>query len=141
MNENREWTPEIDAALKELTSSFGVVIRKQRLDAFGTFNRLAQPNGIVLVGDSIIEGFPIHELYRGPLLVYNRGISGDTSRDVLNRLEESVYALRPAKVFLLIGTNDIETSTDARMNSPGPAGSPVAIRSWPRPSPPIEAIM
>ena len=40
--------------------------------------------------------------------VANRGISGDTTRGVLLRLEEDVLALDPAAVVLLIGTNDLE---------------------------------
>ena len=40
--------------------------------------------------------------------VANRGISGDTTRGVLLRLEEDVLALHPTAVVLLIGTNDLE---------------------------------
>jgi lysophospholipase L1-like esterase len=40
--------------------------------------------------------------------VANRGISGDTSRGVLIRLEEDVLALDPAAVVVLIGTNDLD---------------------------------
>ena len=40
--------------------------------------------------------------------VANRGISGDTTRGVLIRLQEDVLALDPAAVVLLIGTNDLE---------------------------------
>ncbi len=40
-----------------------------------------------------------------------------------------------------MGTNDIDTRIDAAMNSVTSPGSPVAIRSWPNPRPPIEAIM
>ena len=40
--------------------------------------------------------------------VANRGISGDTTRGVLIRLQEDVLALNPTAVVLLIGTNDLE---------------------------------
>jgi len=40
--------------------------------------------------------------------IANRGISGDTSRGVLIRLQEDVLALHPQAVILLIGTNDLE---------------------------------
>ena len=40
--------------------------------------------------------------------VANRGISGDTTRGVLIRLEDDVLSLNPAAVVLLIGTNDLE---------------------------------
>jgi len=44
--------------------------------------------------------------------VANRGISGDTSRGVLIRVDEDVLALQPAAVVLLIGTNDLEEKAD-----------------------------
>src|SRR5258708_40100187 len=44
--------------------------------------------------------------------VANRGISGDTSRGVLIRLQEDVIALNPSAVVLLIGTNDLEEGAD-----------------------------
>ena len=40
--------------------------------------------------------------------VANRGIAGDTTRGVLIRLEDDVFAVNPSAVVLLIGTNDIE---------------------------------
>jgi hypothetical protein len=40
--------------------------------------------------------------------IANRGISGDTTRGVLIRLEADVLALDPKGVVLLIGTNDLE---------------------------------
>ena len=40
--------------------------------------------------------------------VANRGISGDTTRGILLRLQEDVLALDPAAVVLLAGTNDLE---------------------------------
>ncbi len=39
------------------------------------------------------------------------------------------------------GTNDIDTRIDATTNRTASFGSPVAIRSWPSPRPPIDAIM
>jgi lysophospholipase L1-like esterase len=60
---------------------------------------------IVMLGDSLTEGGNWHELvpeYR----TINRGISGDTSSSVLDRLQE-VIERRPKVVFLMVGTNDI----------------------------------
>lgn len=77
-----------------------------QLDDFNMFNAAVKKGGIAFVGDSITDFFRICEFYLKKR-VYNRGISGDTSQGVLNRLKESVYDLKPEKVFLLIGTNDI----------------------------------
>lgn len=63
---------------------------------------------LVFLGDSITEGWgdDFHEKFPG-VSVANRGISGDTSRGLLARLDEDVLALEPRGVVLLIGTNDI----------------------------------
>ena len=39
--------------------------------------------------------------------VYNRGISGDTSDRLLERLYDNVLSIEPKNIVLLIGTNDI----------------------------------
>jgi len=60
---------------------------------------------IVFLGDSITEGGIWEDLFPD-LPVRNRGISGDTTDGVLKRLQQ-VSQGRPAKMFLLIGTNDL----------------------------------
>jgi lysophospholipase L1-like esterase len=66
-------------------------------------------HAVVFLGDSITQGWGggLGAAFPG-LKVANRGISGDTTRGVLLRLEEDVLALDPAAVVLLIGTNDLE---------------------------------
>jgi lysophospholipase L1-like esterase len=44
--------------------------------------------------------------------VANRGISGDTTRGVLIRLQQDVLLLDPVGVVILIGTNDLEQGAD-----------------------------
>jgi len=64
---------------------------------------------IVFLGDSITQGW--HDNFDNAfpeLRTANRGISGDTTRGVLIRLQEDVIALNPAAVVLLIGTNDLD---------------------------------
>ena len=64
---------------------------------------------VVFLGDSITQGWGggLGAAFPG-VKVANRGISGDTSRGVLIRLNEDVLALDPAAVVLLIGTNDLD---------------------------------
>jgi lysophospholipase L1-like esterase len=64
---------------------------------------------VVFLGDSITQewGGGLGAAFPG-MQVANRGISGDTTRGVLIRLQEDVLALAPTAVVLLIGTNDIE---------------------------------
>src|ERR1051325_6983559 len=68
---------------------------------------------VVLLGDSITQGWG--EDFSGwfpGMKVANRGISGDTSRGVLIRMQEDVLALQPQAVVLLIGTNDLEEKAE-----------------------------
>ena len=60
---------------------------------------------IIFIGNSITDGGERSELFND-LKVKNRGISGDISAGVLNRLDE-VAKRKPSKVFLLIGVNDL----------------------------------
>jgi lysophospholipase L1-like esterase len=66
-------------------------------------------HAVVFLGDSITQGWgeDFSAWFPG-MRIANRGISGDTSRGVLVRLQEDVLALEPKAVVLLIGTNDLE---------------------------------
>lgn len=63
---------------------------------------------IILLGNSITNGCEWAELL-GNSNIKNRGISGDTTDGVLDRLSV-VTKGRPSKIFLLIGTNDLSRS-------------------------------
>lgn len=63
------------------------------------------PNEIIMLGNSITDGGEWNELLPG-FNVKNRGISGDVTSGVLYRLDE-VTNSKPAKIFLLIGINDL----------------------------------
>lgn len=64
---------------------------------------------LVFLGDSITQGWT--DAFHGhfaDLAKSNRGISGDTTRGVLIRMEKDVLSLNPTGIVLLIGTNDLE---------------------------------
>ncbi len=72
----------------------------------------AKPSQTVLLGDSITDFFNWYELFYDfsnvtGQAVYNRGISGDTTDRLLERLHDNVLNIKPKNVVLLIGTNDI----------------------------------
>ena len=60
---------------------------------------------IIFLGNSITDGCNWTELF-SDLRVKNRGISGDVTEGVLNRLDE-VTESNPSKVFIMIGINDL----------------------------------
>ncbi len=74
--------------------------------------KYALKNQTVLLGDSITDFFNYYELFydfckTSGQAVYNRGISGDTTDRLLERLYDNVLAIKPKNLVLLIGTNDI----------------------------------
>ena len=63
---------------------------------------------IVFIGDSITDLYVLDDHYSDlSLKCYNRGISGDTTFGVMDRLKVSLYDIDPSIVVLMIGTNDI----------------------------------
>ena len=69
------------------------------------------PNdNFLFFGDSITDFYSLEEYYDN-LPVVNSGISGNKTTDILNNMKERVYQYNPTKIFLLIGTNDLD-STD-----------------------------
>jgi lysophospholipase L1-like esterase len=76
-------------------------------------HRAQDQNGIVFVGDSITEGWQtLEQDFAGlPVKVVNRGIGGDTTPNLLYRLQGDVLDLHPRALVLLIGTNDLGEHT------------------------------
>lgn len=62
---------------------------------------------IVFMGDSITASCEWSEMFGNRSLILNRGIGGDTSAGAAMRAE-SIGALHPLAVFLMIGTNDLQ---------------------------------
>ena len=67
---------------------------------------------VIFLGDSLTDWLSLNELLPG-VNVINRGIAGDTTIGVINRIDE-VIRHKPAKIFLLIGTNDIAMGVSER---------------------------
>ncbi|MEM8988728.1 MAG: GDSL-type esterase/lipase family protein, partial [Pseudomonadota bacterium] len=76
---------------------------ERRIDAFEASKIDAVD--VVFLGDSITHEGMWSEYFPG-VTVLNRGIGGDTTEDLLERFE-GVAALKPAKLFLMIGVNDL----------------------------------
>lgn len=59
-----------------------------------------------------MEGFPIHEFQLTwnlgtERIIYNRGIGGTTTADLLQSMDTCIFDLQPSKLFINIGSNDI----------------------------------
>jgi lysophospholipase L1-like esterase len=71
----------------------------------------ASPARVVFLGDSITEAWALFEPdFFGPDAL-NRGISGQTTAQMLVRLRPDVLDLHPAVVHIMAGTNDIAGNT------------------------------
>lgn len=67
---------------------------------------------IVFLGDSITDAWPHASASPSPRREYiNRGISGQTTPQMLLRFRADVLDLKPAVVVILAGTNDIARNT------------------------------
>ena len=65
---------------------------------------------VVFFGDSITDFWKLDEAFPGKPYV-NRGISGQTTPQMLIRFRPDVIELKPAVVVILAGTNDIAGNT------------------------------
>lgn len=88
------------------------LVKTTKMNNFTYLNQRAKHNQVVLIGDSITEIYNHHDLFAeytatSGKLVYNRGISGDTSDRMLARLYDNALNINPSHIVMLIGTNDI----------------------------------
>ena len=69
---------------------------------------------IIFIGDSIVEYYPLQELFGTEKTIVNRGIRGYQTRLLLENLDAHLYGDAVDQIVLLIGTNDI--GKDVPMN-------------------------
>jgi lysophospholipase L1-like esterase len=67
---------------------------------------------VVFMGDSITDFWRLNEYFTGRDFV-NRGISGQTTTQMLGRFKQDVLDLKPKAVLILAGTNDIARGISA----------------------------
>ena len=66
---------------------------------------------VAFLGDSLTDGCDL-PLYYPDLVASNRGIGGDTTFGLENRLQTSLYDLKPKVAVMLIGGNNLDTMLD-----------------------------
>lgn len=81
-----------------------------QLGRYAADNPKVAPGGVVFLGDSITDAWKLGEYFPGKPYV-NRGISGQTTAQMLVRMMPDVIRLRPAAMILLAGTNDVARNT------------------------------
>lgn len=83
-----------------------------QLEQYRDENRRLPPPGaarprVIFLGDSLTQSWDLAGLGLDQLELLNRGISGQTSPQMLVRFRQDVVDLRPAVVHILAGTNDL----------------------------------
>ncbi|MDD7390338.1 MAG: GDSL-type esterase/lipase family protein [Lachnospiraceae bacterium] len=82
----------------------------RKLEIYRRKNQTAEKKQILFVGSSLMEMFPIEEFVQErnlPVTVYNRGVGGYKTEDLMQVLDICVYDLAPSRIFINIGTNDL----------------------------------
>ena len=84
--------------------------QQDKLERFRILNQNVKKGEILFTGSSLMEQFPVNELLMTngmDQVIYNRGIGGFTTTDMLEYMEEMVFGTEPSRIFINIGTNDI----------------------------------
>ena len=89
------------------TSLYFTYISPKVVEKTVTKEVVVMDDNYLFLGDSITDFYDLDEYYEG-LPVVNSGIGGNDTQDILDDMENRVYQYNPSKVFLLIGTNDID---------------------------------
>lgn len=86
------------------------LVKQRKIEQFRRLNRFAKKGQIVFAGSSLSEQFPLNELmldHGVHAVMYNRGVGGFTTQEFADNLDVLVLDLEPRKLFINIGTNDL----------------------------------
>lgn len=84
--------------------------KEEKLNRFKAMNKEVIPGQIVCAGSSLMEMFPVEKFVQESnrdLTIYNRGIGGYVTDELLSNIQVCILDLKPSKLFLNIGTNDL----------------------------------
>lgn len=84
--------------------------KSEKLKRYKVLNQYVKKRQILFMGSSLMEQFPIYEFmqqYDLKKAIYNRGVGGFTTEEMLQELDVMIFDLEPSKIFINIGTNDL----------------------------------
>ncbi len=85
-------------------------LKIQKIENYDIANTNVIKGETLFTGSSLMEHFPINEIlmnHKMHNVLYNRGIGGFTTLDMLQNMSTQIFDLEPSKIFINIGTNDI----------------------------------
>ncbi len=87
--------------------------KDKKAASYANANADVEHGRVIFLGDSITEMCNLDKYY--PTLgAVNRGISGDSTQGMLDRLESNVISISPQKLIILGGTNDLDRDVTPR---------------------------
>ena len=87
--------------------------KEMKIARYREENKTVQCGQIVFAGSSLMEMFPINKLaveHNEHVVIYNRGVGGFVTRELLEVIDVCVLDLKPSRLFINIGTNDLSDS-------------------------------
>lgn len=85
------------------------------ITTYNSLNKVAQKNGIVLLGSTFAYDLPLNELVQNYSIskkIYNRSIQGLKIKDAEKYIENCITALEPTKLIINLGDEDLNADSD-----------------------------
>lgn len=84
--------------------------KEMKLAHYREANKTVKYGETVFAGSSLMEMFPVNKLLEesgSDKIIYNRGVGGFVSEELWNALDTCILDLKPSRLFINIGTNDL----------------------------------
>ena len=88
--------------------------KEYKIERYRRLNQTAKKGCVLFAGSSLMEMFPVEEFARQdnlPVTVYNRGVGGFITDELLENLDVCITDLAPRRLFINIGTNDLSDAS------------------------------
>ncbi len=88
--------------------------KEYKLERYHKMNQSARKGAVLFAGSSLMEMFPVEQFAAEdalPVTVYNRGVGGFITDELIENIDVCILELEPSKLFINIGTNDLSDSS------------------------------
>ncbi len=88
--------------------------KEYKLERYKKMNLTAEKGCVLFAGSSLMEMFPVEKFAEEdklPVTVYNRGVGGFITDELIAAVDTCIIDLAPKKLFINIGTNDLSDSS------------------------------
>ena len=88
--------------------------REDKRERYAKLNKTAEKGAVLFAGSSLMEMFPVEKFAEEdklPVTVYNRGVGGFVTDELIENINTCIIDLQPSKLFINIGTNDLSDAS------------------------------